>query len=339
MMKKALKAAGSSWGQRITILVIICIIMAIFQPVFLKATNARSILLAISINGIMACGMMFTVLVGGLDLSIGSMAGMSASLTYSVAGYFDYSTAGFFAGCLVTLVFCLIVGWINGLFVTKLDVPPFVVTMAMKYLVYGGIYMVTKGFFIYPPSRGIVSAVGNFNVLSIPMPVIIFAVVVIISAFVLGKTSYGRKLYIIGGNRKVANLVGIKADLNIQGAYMISSVAAGLGGIILGSMTGQIGQTTGGGYEGNVLTAMVVGGINLAGGEGGVAGAVFGALFVGVINNVMLLLSIGSDYQTSVQGVIIVGAMALNMFADRRSKGLSGGGRRKVRGKSENAAA
>jgi len=329
MMKKAIKVAGSAWGQRITILLLICIFMAIFQPVFLKPANASSILLAISINGIMACGMMFTVLVGGLDLSIGSMVGMSASMTYAIAGSFDYSTAGFFLGVAVTLLFCLVVGWINGFFVTKLDVPPFVVTMAMKYLVYGLIYMVTRGFFIYPPSRGIVSYVGNYNVLGVPMPVIIFIVILIISAFVLGKTSFGRKLYIIGGNRNVANLVGIKADMNIQAAYMISSVSAGFGGIILGSMTGQIGQTTGVGYEGNVLTAMVVGGINLAGGEGGVAGAVFGALFVGVLNNAMLLLSISTDYQTFVQGVIIIGAMALNMYANRRSKGLSGSTRKK----------
>ena len=106
-------------------------------------------------------------------------------------------------------------------------------------------------------------------------------------------------------------------------AYVICSVSAGLGGMILASMNLQAGPTTASGYEGNVLTAMVVGGLNLAGGEGGVIGAIFGALLVGIINNMLILLGVPSDYQTFVQGAIIIGAVSLNMYTSRRSKGLT----------------
>ncbi|MCL1827951.1 MAG: ABC transporter permease [Oscillospiraceae bacterium] len=324
MTKKLLKAAGNPWGQRITLLILICIVMAIFEPIFFKAANAKSILLAISVNGIMACGMLFTVLVGGMDLSVGSMAGLAASVAFKIAEGSGFSTGSFILGCAAALAVCLLTGWLNGFFVTRFGLPAFVVTLAMKYALYGSIYMVTRGFYVYSPGNGPAFKIGNSNVLTIPMPVIIFAVCVAVCAFMLGKTTYGRRLYAIGGNVKASNLVGINSDVNIRVTYMISSVLAGLGGIILASMNGQAGQPTALNYEGNVLMAMIVGGINLAGGEGGVPGAVFGALLVGIINNVMLLLGVSSDTTKFFQGIIIIAAMSLNMYTQRRSAGLTG---------------
>jgi len=321
MIKKVQKAIGSPWGQRITILVLICIIMAILEPIFLRPTNAKSILLAISINGIMACGMLFTVLVGGLDFSVGSLAGFSASTAFLVATRYGFSDNGFLFGCAVAILACIAVGFINGFFVTRFEIPAFIITLAMRYAIYGASYFITSGFYVYAPGRGLAFELGNANILSIPMPVIIFVIIVIICAVVLGKTTFGRRLYAIGGNKHAANLAGFNASRNTILAFIISSVAAGIGGIILASMNTQAGQPTGLGYEGNVLMAMVVGGINLAGGEGGIPGAVFGALLVGVINNAMLLLSISADYQTFVQGVVILAAMSLNMYTKR---GMSG---------------
>ena len=331
MIKKLAKALGSAWGQRITVLVLICIVMAIFEPVFFRLNNAKSILLAIAVNGVMVSGMLFTVLVGGMDLSVGSMAGISASIAFRIAETTDFTSAGFLYGCAAALALCLVAGFVNGFFVTRFALPAFVVTLAMKYILYGSIYMVTQGFFVLPPARGLSYQLGNkvvFEIplgggdkLSIPMPVIILIVVVAVCAFVLSKTTYGRKLYAIGGNANVANLVGINSKANITGAFMISSVLAGIGGIMLASMNGQAGQTTAIGYEGNVLMAMVVGGINLAGGEGGMPGAIFGALLVGIINNVMVLLSVNADIQKFVQGAVILAAMTLNMYARRGSAG------------------
>ncbi|MCL2124528.1 MAG: ABC transporter permease [Oscillospiraceae bacterium] len=331
MMKKAIRAIGSAWGQRITLLVLICIVMAIAEPVFFKLDNYKSILLAIAVNGVMVCGMLFTVLVGGMDLSVGAMAGISASIAYRIAESSGFTTSGFLSGCALALALCLVAGAVSGLLVTRFALPAFVVTLAMKYIVYGSIYLVTQGFFVLPPAHGLSYQVGNQivfsipvgggNKLNIPMPVIILIIVVAICAFVLVKTTYGRKLYAIGGNKNVANLVGIKSNANIVGAFMISGVLAGIAGIMLASMNGQAGQTTALNYEGNVLMAMVVGGVNLAGGEGGVAGAIFGALFVGIINNVMVLLSVEATIQTFVRGIVILAAMTLNMYARRGSTG------------------
>ena len=331
MIKKAIRVAGSAWGQRITVLVIIFIIMAIFQPVFFRPTNAANILLAIAPIGIMVCGMLFTVLVGGLDLSVGSMAGLSASIAFKIAELNGFTDVSFLLGCAVALGVCLVAGFLNGFFVTQFGVPAFVVTLAMRYVLFGSIPFVTDGFLIINPKSGIVHQFGNKVVLNIslgsdsflrvPMPVIMLIVIVVAAAFVLGKTTYGRKLYAIGGNKNVANLVGINTNANVRGAFMISSVMAGFGGVMLASMNGQGGLQTAMGYEGNVLMAMVVGGINLAGGEGGIPGAIFGALLVGIINNVMLLLSVSSDTQTFVRGAIILGAMTLNMYARRGSAG------------------
>ena len=331
MIKKILKIIGSPWGQRVTLLVIICIVMAVFEPVFFKPNNAKNILLAISINGIMVCGMLFTVLVGGMDLSVGCMAGVSAIIALRIAEANGFTTSSFLYGCAIALIACLVTGFLNGFIVTRFSLPAFVVTLAMKYVLLGCNFMVTKGFLVLLPARGLSYQIGNQIVLSIPlgsdnlnvpMPVIILVVVAAVCAIVLSKTTYGRRLYAIGGNKNVANLVGINSNANIISTYMISSVLAGLGGVVLASMSGQAAQTTAYGYEGNVLMAMVVGGINLAGGEGSMAGAVFGALLVGIINNAMMLLSINTDYQTLVQGIVILAAMTLSMYTKRGSAGL-----------------
>lgn len=320
-MKKVFKIVGSSWGQRIAILAVIFIVMAIAQPVFFRPGNARNILFAISVTGIMSCGMLFTVLVGGLDLSVGSMAALAASIAFTIANNNGFADGYFIIGALVALLVCVVLGWVNGFFVTSFGIPAFVVTLAMKYILYGSVFVLMGGSYIYSPTSGLIYNVGSANFLSLPIPVYFLIVIVAICAFVLVKTTFGRKLYAIGGNSKVADLAGINSIANTRAAYMISSVLAGLAGIVLATMNGQSEPRTGLGYEANVLLAMIVGGINLAGGEGGVPGAVFGALFVGIINNILLLLSVSSEYTSLVQGIIIVAAMLLNVYARRGAAG------------------
>ena len=339
-LTRALRVVISSWGQRVTLLVLICIIMAFLEPRFFRVLNFQSILLAIAVNGIMSCGMLLTVLVGGMDLSVGSMAGFAASTAFVVTQASGFSAGSFIIGFALAIACCLVVGFLNGFFVTFFGLPAFVVTLAMKYLLLGMTYIVTQGFYVMPPPASLASRVGNQVLLSIPIgdstfsvpvPAAVFVVVVAITAFVLVKTTYGRQLYAIGGNKNVANLAGIKSDTRVQSAYMISSVMAGIGGVLLASMNSQAGQQTALGYEGNVLMAMVVGGINLAGGEGGVGGAVFGALLVGLINNAMLMLSISSDLQQFVRGVVILAFMTLNIYTVRASKSLMSSGLGKQR--------
>jgi ribose/xylose/arabinose/galactoside ABC-type transport system permease subunit len=322
-MKKFMNLLGNQWGQRITILVLIMIVMAIFEQSFFKPSNFSNILLAISLYGIMACGMLFVVLVGGMDLSVGSVAALAASLMSMNAQASGYTTAGFFMGVLIAIAACVAIGIIHGFLVTYFSIPAFVVTLATKYLIYGFVLLVTGGRYVQIIGKGIIQQLGNGRLFGVvPMPVVIFLVYAVVCTFILSKTVFGRRLYATGGNPVASRLVGIKTNGTIFGSYIICSISAGIGGMILASQNMIAGPTTASGYEGNVLTAMVVGGLNLAGGEGGISGAIFGALLVGIITNMLNLLGVKSDYTMFVQGIIIIAAVSLNMYTSRRSQGL-----------------
>lgn len=323
-MKKFLNFLGNQWGQRASILLLIMVVMALFAPTFFSLKNASSILLAISLYGIMACGMLFVVLVGGIDLSVGSTAALTASILSINSYRSGYTMQGFLTGVVIAIAVCVLIGVIHGLLTTKFALPSFVVTLATKYIIYGTVLLVTGGHFVQIIDNGIMRQIGNYKVFgAVPMPEVIFIVYAIICAFILGKTVFGRRLYATGGNPVASKLVGIRTNFSVIVSYIICSISAGVGGMILASMNMQAGPTTANGYEGNVLTAMVVGGLNLAGGEGGVIGAIFGALLVGIINNVLILLGVPSDYTTFVQGAIIISAVSLNMYTSRRSLGLT----------------
>ncbi|MDR3278570.1 MAG: ABC transporter permease [Oscillospiraceae bacterium] len=326
---KVRRFLGSAWGQRVAIIAIICVVMAVFERHFFTATNAKSVLFAISVYGTMACGMLFVVLLGGLDLSVGSMAGVAACIVGRFVQDSGYASGGLVNGILVALAACVVIGIIQGACVTYLKMPSFVVTLSFKYILYGAAPLITGGSFIYyqgnasseNPVQRFIYSIGSSRVLNIPVPIIIFVFFVIAAVIVLTKTTYGRRLYAIGGNDTASVLVGFRVRRDTIIAYVVSSFCAAVAGVVLSSINMQAGQTTGGGYEGSVLMAMIVGGINLAGGEGGIAGAAFGALFVGLITNMMTLLSISPDFQNFVKGAIILAAVTLNVYAKRRSAG------------------
>jgi ribose/xylose/arabinose/galactoside ABC-type transport system permease subunit len=315
---------GSKWGQRLTILIAVMIVMAIFQPRFFYLKNAYSILLAIAIYGIIACGMLFVILVGEIDLSVGStaaMAGCVLTKTYLDSGY---TTGGFIAGALFATALCLAVGVFHGIESTYFKMPAFVVTLATQYAIYGAMQMYTEGKYIQPKVGGLYYFLGNGKVLGVPMPVVLFIVCATAGAFVLGRTVFGRKIYAVGGNREASEMVGIKPKRYIIFTYMICSFLAGFGGVVLASLNMTVNQSTAAGYEGQILMTMVVGGINIFGGEGGVPDVIFGALLVGVIDNVLILLGVPAEYQKFIQGVIIIAAIAFNMYQSRRNMGLTG---------------
>jgi ribose transport system permease protein len=314
---------GSAWGQRALILAIIMLAMLFLEPKFFSLQNLNSILLAIALYGIMAGGMLFTVLTGGMDLSVGSMAAMAGTILALNVHRNDYTVGSFFIGIGIALLVSIVIGLLHGSLVTFFGIPAFVVTLATQYGISGIVQLITGGYFVNAIDDGIFYKLGNARVAGVPMPIVLFVVFSVIFAVVLGKTTYGRRLYAVGGNMTASKLVGIKTKFTVIIGYVVSSVSAGIGGMILVSMNMNAGTTTAAGYEGSVLMAMVVGGINLAGGEGDIPGAIFGALLVGIINNIMILVGIPFDYQKFVQGLIIVGAVILNMYTIRRSQGLT----------------
>ena len=341
MKRKITNFLGSSWGQRVTILAIVIVVMAIFQPRFFRLSNIYSILLSISVYGIMACGMLFVILTGNIDLCQGSTAAMSAVFMTKFVMAHNYSPESIFIGIAIGLAACVALGIFHGIETAYLRIPAFVLTIATQYAVYGMMDVYTKSNYLTPASGNLYAFIGSGKVMGIPMPIIIFVVYAAIAAVVLGCTKFGRRVYIVGGNPEAAELIGINSKLYRVVAYIISGVSAGLGGIVLACLNMQAAFTTASGYEGKVLTAMVVGGINLAGGEGGIPGAIFGALFVGIISNLLVLLDVPADYQSFVQGVIIVVAIAMNVQSQRRSMGLTGASKKlfeTTENKSESAA-
>ena len=154
-MKKTMNVIGNPWGQRISILVLIMICMLIFEPRFFRLENASSILLAISLYGIMACGMLFVVLVAGIDLSVGSTAGLAAAILVLFSHNSGFTTGGFLVGLLVAVAACVLIGVVHGILVTRFNIPAFVVTLATKYVIYGAVLLVSKGAFIMISGEGI----------------------------------------------------------------------------------------------------------------------------------------------------------------------------------------
>jgi ribose/xylose/arabinose/galactoside ABC-type transport system permease subunit len=324
-MKKAVKFMGNAWVQRATILAIIFVVMAVFAQKFFLPDNFKSILISISLYGVMACGMLFVILIGGIDLCVGSTAALASCVMLKILTGNGNSTYGLVIGFAAAMGLCVLLGLFHGVQSAYFGLPAFVVTIATQYAIYGVMLIFTDGKFIYNKNmEGLFYEVASGKILGIPMTVVWFVIAVAVCAVLLGCTTFGRRCYIVGGNPLAAKLLGINVKKYTVVSYVISSVTAGFTGIVLASLNMSAYAATAKGYEGKVLMAMVVGGINLAGGEGGIPGAVFGALFVGILNNALILLNVSTDYQGFIQGVVIILAIALNVWTERRAQGLSG---------------
>ena len=319
MKQKLLRILGSPWGQRLELLLIVIVIMLVFQQRFFLPSNFKSIILSVAVYGVMACGMLIVMVMGGIDLCIGSTAGMAACLATKTLIDSGHTTGGLILGLVFALGFCILFGAAQGASIAYLGLPPFVVTYATMYAVYGLAIVYTNNSFQQPGTTGFFYQISNFQILGIPMIIYLFVLFCIITGVILGCTSFGRMAYAIGGNRKAASLVGINTKLYTTISYMLCSLFVGIGGIMLASLNTNAYSETARGYHGKVLTALVVGGIAIEGGEGNIGGALFGAIFIGILNNALILLDVPADYQNFVSGVIIIAAIALNAFSKRRS--------------------
>lgn len=321
---RLVKFLGSTWGQRATILVIIMVVMAFAQPAFSSLGNLRSILIQIAIYGVMACGMLLVVLVGGIDLSLGSMAGLACVVATTYVAEHGTGTGTFLVAVGMALLIAVGVGLLHGIFDAVLHLPAFVVTLATQYALYGIATEYTKGGYVHLTElEGPYYALGNAKIFGVAFSIVLFLIMAVVTTVALEKTTYGRRIYAVGGNPTAARLVGLKPKLIKISAYVLCSITAAIGGMVLSSQNLTATYATGRGYEGTVMMVIVVGGISLAGGEGGIGGVLFGALLVGILNNMIILLGISTDYSELVQGVVILLAVALNIWSSRRSAGLA----------------
>ncbi|OCQ89670.1 ribose ABC transporter permease [Nostoc sp. MBR 210] len=296
------------------ILVIICILFSLLSPNFFTAGNAVNILRQASINIVLATGMTFVILTGGIDLSVGSILAVSAVVAVLVSlipvlGWLAVPAA---------LLTGLCLGLVNGALITYLDVPPFIVTLGSLTALRGAAYLVANGTTVI--NRNINFAwIGNSYVGPLPWLVILALLIVAVSWFVLRQTVLGVQIYAVGGNERAARLTGIKVNRVLLFVYGVSGLLAGLAGVMsasrLYSATGMLGQ----GYELDAIAAVILGGTSFTGGIGTIGGTLLGALIIAVLNNGLTLLNMSYFWQLVVKGLVIIAAVMIDRLR-RRSR-------------------
>lgn len=309
--------------QKPLILLVVMLVLTILQPgVFLTGGNFKSILLAISVYGVMVCGTIYPILLGGIDLAVGATAAMSGACAVLTIVKYNYSLAGVLLGILFGLSAGILAGVAHGVIVSRFNVPPFLITLASQNIVYGIAQLLTGNQVISCLKPEAFTFIGGGRLLGIPVSVYILVVVAILSWFLLNKTTFGRNVYAVGGNKEASDLSGVSSKKITVMAYAISGFTAALAGIVLASMNQQAIAKAAQGYENDVLTAIVVGGTSLMGGEGSLQGAMFGALLVGMINNGLRLMGVPSTYHSVVKGAVIILAVAIDAYGRYKNSGL-----------------
>jgi ribose transport system permease protein len=305
-VKLDLRRVMRSYGIVIAFL-IICALMAILSPVFFTVTNILNVVRQSSIFGVMAIGMTFVILTGGIDLSVGSILAVSGA----VAAGMLKGGLGIVPVVPIALLIGIGCGLANGLLTTIGRIAPFVVTLGMMSIARSLTLIYTKG---YPISgfTGPFRFIGGGDILGIPFPIVLFILTVVVAWVILSQTRLGRYTYAIGGNEETVKLSGINTGFYKTAVYVISGITAAISALVLTSRLNSAEPVAGQGYELDVIAAVVIGGTSLAGGRGSVWGTLVGALLIGVINNGMNLLGISPYFQLLVKGLIIIGAVLLD---------------------------
>lgn len=287
---------------------LICLLLSLATPNFFSLQNMTIVLRQVSINGILAIGVTFVIIAGGIDLSLGSVVALAGVVAALFAHPGEYPLIVPLA---LAVMVGLAIGGLNGLVVTLGKVAPFIVTLGMMTIARGLALVVSDGRPVTNLSESF-NAIGGGDLWGVPIPILIFIMVIILSSFLLNQTRIGRYMYAVGGNERAAYASGVRVNTVKMIAYMICSGLAGLAGIVLASRinTGQ--PNAGVAYELDAIAAVVIGGTSLAGGIGSIAGTVLGVLLIGVINNGLDLLNVSSYYQQIIKGVIIIAAVLID---------------------------
>jgi putative xylitol transport system permease protein len=290
--------------------VVLCAALSVANENFMTWGNWVNVLRQTSINGILAIGMTYVILTGGIDLSVGSLLAVAAMVTGSMVTGDNPAPMG--VAVAAGLAVGTVLGAFNGLIVARLSVAPFVVTL--------GMLSVARGLtFIYSDGMPIANLSPSFRYLGqgmlggIPVPVIVLAITFGVFWFILNHTTFGRYIYAVGGNVKSAKTSGIRTRLVVFSAYAISGLLSALAGLILTARTTSALPQAGVAYELDAIAAVVIGGTSLNGGVGTLTGTLVGALIIGVINNGLDLMGVSSYYQQVIKGAIIVAAVLIDV--------------------------
>jgi ribose transport system permease protein len=299
------------------ILIVLLVIAALSSPAFLTGTNITNLLLQMSIIGVVVMAELIIVLTGGIDISVGSVLGLAAVLCAGLFGGFSVWFA-----LLVALIVGGIIGVVNGWLVSFRGLEPFIVTLGMLALARGLVYAYGQGIPITPKAADTFAQIGQTTVVGIPVLTLIWIVVVLLIAFLLRRTVWGRRVYAIGSNKEAARSSGIPVRATLWSVYILGGLLVGLGGWMFVCRFGSATALAGNLMELEAIAAVVIGGAALSGGRGTVFGAVVGTIIFQVIANLLSLLNVSTFLQDAFRGALILVAVTLAtvQFARRRSR-------------------
>ena len=296
-------------------IIVAFLVLCVFLSVFPK-TSGSFFLRQISTNLFLACGMTMVIILGGIDLSVGSIIALSGCISAGCVARYNLPLP---IALLMGLLVGLLVGMFNGAVISKTTIPAFIVTLATMNIAKGLAYVYTGG----SPVRVVTKEwqfLGAGYVGIFPTPVVILVIVLIITAIIMNKTKMGRHMYAVGGNQQAAEFSGIKVEKVKFFVHAFSGLMAGLAGIVLASRMYSGQPTAGDGAEMDAIAAVVVGGTSMAGGSGKIGGTIIGGLIIGVLNNGLNLLNVNSFWQYVVKGVVILLAVFLDYFRNKGKK-------------------
>lgn len=312
-MIKKLTAKREASVALITVLA--ALITGLFQPKFFSISNLRSLAIGLSTDGILAIALTIVLVLGGIELSVGSVMALSCVLV----GWTFLITDSILFGIIASLTVGIGIGLFNGLMISKLDLPPFIVTLGMQSLAKGAAYIFTEG---SPLSMGGLPqwfrTLGRGSVFNIPIIFIIFMVLAVIFDLLMKNITTFRMIFYVGSNENAAKLSGINVSEVKVGVYMLSALLATLTGILSLSRFNVATPTLGTMAETRAISAAVIGGTSMAGGVGTVVGTVLGVVLLNIINNALVMLNVSVYWQDFVTGAILILAVTLDYVSHRK---------------------
>lgn len=310
------------------ILFLLLILFTVLTPDFMTENNLSILAKHVSISALLAVGMTFVVLAGGIDLSVGSIAGLGGIIAgllitqgINVGGTAHYPPIA--RVILLTVLACMMIGALNGFLVAKASVPPFIATLGTLYIARGTALLLSNGHTL-PNLGGIparhntgFTAIGQSFLLGVPLPVWIMLIVAAFAGVVAAKTPFGRHVYAVGGNERAARLAGIRVERIKLITYVFSSICAAFVSLIIASQLESAHPATGESFELNAIAAVVLGGTSLMGGRGSVTGSIIGACVIGVLADGLIMMGVSEFWQIVIKGVVIVVAVAIDQMQVR----------------------
>jgi len=292
------------------ILIVLFIFFSTQSDSFLSVNNILNLLRQTSITGIISVGMMIVMLTGGIDLSVSAIVAISAMVCSACMVNLNINM---YLSVLFALAAGLAAGLVNGALVTYIKIPPLIATLGTQTAIRGLAYIMTNGYTIYGFPKAF-NYLGKGYVGVIPVPVIIMVIVLIVGWYAVNHTKFGRYLYAIGGNGEASRLSGINTNLRLIIAYVISGGLAALAGVVELSRLNSGQPNAGEGYEMSAITAVVLGGISVSGGEGKFSGVVFGILIMGILSSGLVMMNISTYYQQLIKGLVLLFAVSIDQI-------------------------